>query len=554
MKDLSREIRAYALKNALEFGKADAGRILPKLFQFGLAKEEIKEVMPIISSIVKEVNRLSEEERTVQFGEVKDLIKEREEKEKDLPDLSNLEGGVVTRIPPEPSKYLHIGHALSFLINYLSARRYGGKCFLRFEDANPEKVSQEYVDAMLEDLEEYLKIKPDGVRYVSDDLEGMYQSAEKLIGLGKVYVCFCERQKMQDLRHAGKECACRKAGSDKTLREWKNMLAGEYTEGQCVLRLSGNMQALNHIMRDPVLFRVVVAKHFRKGLKYKVWPMYDFYNPIEDHLMGVTHILRTNEFDQRVELQDLLKDLLGLRKQTIIQYGRIGVMEGTTKGREIRELVESGEYLGWDDPRLVTLKALRRRGIRKEVLYELAKKVGLSQREIFIDFAMIAAISRKMIDAETSRYYFVSDPVAVHVQNAPVLEQVHIPIHPDKDETRTIEVGDKVFVSGSDISLFKGKEVRLLHLYNITLPSKIGKGEIEVRFTSIENKPLPKVQWVSRSVRVRVLMPDAKWKEGFGEIGLKDLSIGKVVQFERFGFVKLDAKKDDILEFWFTHQ
>ncbi|MBM3233234.1 glutamate--tRNA ligase [Candidatus Pacearchaeota archaeon] len=552
MKDLKKEIRAYALKNALEFGKAEAGRILPKMFQHGLEKGEIKEAMPVISEIVKEVNTYSNEQKEKEYETLKELVKEREEeKKKDLPDLPNLEGGVVTRIPPEPSKYLHIGHALSFLLNYLSARQYGGKCLLRFEDANPEKVSQEFVDAMLEDMQGYLEIKPDGIRYVSDDMDLMYQNAEELIGLGKSYACFCDRKSMQEMRHEGKECDCRKANVKETLEEWKKMLAGKYKEGEAVLRLKGDMKALNHVMRDPVLFRVVETKHFRKGTQYKVWPMYDFYNPLEDNLMGVTHILRSNEFDQRVELQDLLKDLLGLRKQTIIQYGRFGVLEGTTKGREIRDLVESGEYIGWDDPRLVTLKALRRRGIKKEVIYELVKQLGLSKYEIKIDFAMIAALSRKMIDAETARYYFVPDPVEIHVKGSPILEHVHIPLHPGKSETRTIDVGDTVYISSDDIVQLKGKEARLLHLYNVQLPKSAKKGD--ATFTSLENKQVPKIQWVSHGVPVRVFMPDGSWKEGIGESGLVDLKEGDVVQFERFGFVKLDAKKEGKLEFWFTH-
>ncbi len=572
MKDLSKEILAYALKNAIEFGKADAGRILPKLFQHGLDKKEIKEVMPIIEAIAKGVNALSKESREKEFELVKGLVKEREEKEKDLPELPNLEGGVVTRMPPEPSKYAHIGHAISFLLNYLSAKRYGGKSFLRFDDANPEKVSQEYVDAMLEDIEGYLGIKPDGIKYVSDDMELMYKYAEKLIAFEKVYVCSCERKQMQDSRHSGKECLCRKADSKKTLEEWGKMLKGTYKGGQVVLRIKGDMSAQNQVMRDPVLFRIVEAKHFRKGTKYKVWPMYDFYSPIEDDLMGITHILRSNEFDQRIELQALLSKLLGLREQTIIQYGRIGVLDGTTKGREIRELVASGEYVGWDDPRLVTLKALKRRGIKKEVIYELVKQTGLAQKESFIDFAMIASLSRKLIDAQTPRFFFVEDPVRVEVKDAPNIEHVHLPVHPDRDEKRTIKLGENLFISNEDVSKLKGKEVRFLHLYNIKLSSKISKRqglkilertqepsekfltkEISGDFTTLENKNIPKIHWISEGIAVRVFMPDATWKEGIGEEGLMNLNIGDVVQFERFGFVKLDTKKEDVLEFWFTH-
>jgi hypothetical protein len=158
MKDLSREILAYALQNAIEFGKADAGRILPKLFQHGLEKQEISKIMPLIASTVKKVNSVSAAEREKTFAEMQDVVKKREEKEKDLPELE-LTGKVVTRMAPEPSKYLHVGHAMTFLINYLYAQKYKGTCLLRLEDTNPEKVSQEYVDSILDDIENYLGMK-----------------------------------------------------------------------------------------------------------------------------------------------------------------------------------------------------------------------------------------------------------------------------------------------------------------------------------------------------------------------------------------------------------
>ncbi len=220
MKDFSNEIRAYALKNAVEFGKADAGRILPKLFQHGLDKKDIKNIMPEIEKIAKQINKLKPSEREKELENYKKYAKEREEKEKDLPeiDVSGLKE-VVTRLAPEPSKYNHLGHALTFILNYIYAEKNNGKCLLRFEDTNPEKVSQEYVDNMKEDIIEYLGIKPDEIRFVSDDMEILYSYAEKLINIDKAYICFCDREKMQDLRHNGKECECRSKKIKDNLKE-----------------------------------------------------------------------------------------------------------------------------------------------------------------------------------------------------------------------------------------------------------------------------------------------------------------------------------------------
>jgi glutamyl-tRNA synthetase len=548
MKDLEKYIYAYALKNAIEFDKTDAGRILPKLFSHGLDKKDIQKVMPQILQISKEINSLSKEKKEKLFEKYSSLIPEKEEKEKDLPEL-DLKGqkAVVTRLAPEPSKYLHIGHALSFLLNYIYAKRYKGKCLLRFEDTNPEKINQEYINADLDDIENYLGIKPDGIRYISDDMPILYDYAEKLIKKDKAYMCFCEREKMQDLRHKGLPCSCRAKPQKDNLKEWNEFIKGKYAKGEAVLRIKGDMKSQNHVMRDSVIFRTITHPHYKYKNKYHVWPMYDFYNPIEDSLMNITLILRSNEFDLRVELQDYIKDILGLKKQTIIQYGRFNVMNYTTKGREIRELIESHELIGWDDPRLVTLKALKRRGITKEALYELVKQIGLSKHEVNLDFDMIASINRKLIDPVTLRYSFAPNPVKLKISNAPKIKEVEVPIHPDKKGKRKIQVGD-ICISKDDLTKYKGKEVRLLHLYNIKL-----SGNEKADFTSLENKDIPKINWVSSPLKAQILMPDGKTIEGLAEPSIKNLKKGEIIQFERFGFARFDSKTKDSFKFWFSH-
>jgi glutamyl-tRNA synthetase len=548
MKNLENEIKAYALKNAIEYGKADTGRILPKLFQHGLEKDKIKDIMPEITNIVKEINKLKKEQIEKEYSKFKKFVKEREEKEKTLPDIeiSDLKQ-IITRLAPEPSKYNHLGHALSFLLNYIYAKKYNGKCLLRFEDTNPEKVSQEYVDAMREDVLEYLDIKVDSIKYVSDDMPLLYDYAKKLIEIEKAYMCFCDREKMQELRHAGKECKCRNKTKKENLEEWEKFKKGEYQNGEAILRIKGNMKSDNQVMRDPVLFRYLETKHYRQGTKYKVWPMYDFYNPIEDSLMGVTLILRSNEFDLRVELQDYIKDLLELKKQKIVQYGRFNVIDFTTKGREIRELVESKELIGWDDPRLITLRALKRRGIKKEAIYELVNHLGLNKNQVNLTFDMIASINRKIIDSTSNRYSFVENPIKLKVKNAPKIKEIKIPIHPDKKETKEIKITDEIFISEKDYQENKNKEIRLLHLYNLKL-SKVPE------YTSEENKDIPKLNWVSENIKTKILMPDGKEIEGIAEKNVEKIKEGEIIQFERFGFCRLDKKEKNELKFWFTHK
>lgn len=547
MIDLSKNIWAYCLKNAIEFGKVDSGKILPKLFQHGLDKRYIPEALAQIKEIAGKVNSMKPADRQIEFEKYKDFAVEHVEKEKGLPeiDVTGLKK-VITRLAPEPSKYNHLGHALSFILNYIYSQRYKGKCLLRFEDTNPEKSEQEFVNAVKEDVLGYLGVKVDETKYVSDDMDLLYTYAGKLVKKGAAFICTCEREKMQDFRHKGMECECRQYQPSIQIKKWNDFLKGKYKEGAATLRLKGDMQSLNHVMRDPVLFRIINKKHYRHGKKYKVWPTYDFYNPIEDSIMGVTLILRTNEFDLRVELQDKIKELLNLKKQKIIQYGRFHVVDFTTQGREIRELIDSGQIGGWDDPRLVTLKSLKRRGIVREAFYELANQIGLSKHPVNLEFDMIAAINRKIIDPVSNRYSFISNPVKLEVVNMPVIKDIEIKIHPDKNELRKIKVNE-IFVSGEDYNSLMNKEIRLIHLFNI----KLGK---KTEFTSEENKDIPKINWVSDNVKTQILMPDGKWKEGIAEKAIKELAVGDIIQFERFGFCRYEGKKKGVYSFVFGHK
>lgn len=560
MANLSKEIEAYALKNALEFGSSDPRKILPKLFQHGLEKKDIPKISKEIGKISDKINALAKDAQEKLFSSLKHLVKEREEKKKTLPKLEKVTGKVITRISPEPSKHLHIGHALSFLVNAHYAEEHNGSCLLRFDDANPEKVSKEYIDSILEDITSYLKIKPAKIVYISEEIPKFYKYAEQLIKLKEAYVCFCDREKMQSLRHEGKACSCRSAKVEKNKKEWASMIAGKYSPGSAILRFKGDMKSKNQVMRDPALFRINNFKHYKQDEKYKVWPLYDFYTPIEDSLMGITHILRTSEFDLRVELHQKIQEILGLDKQTPVQYGRISVTgagsdsKSATKGREIRSMIESGEYSGWDDPRLVTLKALKRRGITIEALKELSQQIGLSRKEVKIDFAAIAAISRKLHDETAQRFYFIKDPKQLEIAQFPSIKEILVKINPNSTKTRSMEASKNTSISMEDYGRYRKQEIRLMSLCNVLLA-------IKPRCTGTENKNVQKVQWVDTNsgIKIKILMDDAKWIFGLAEANIKKIKVGEVVQFERFGFVRLDKKPSspsspEKYEFWFSHK
>ncbi|MEK6898765.1 MAG: glutamate--tRNA ligase [Nanoarchaeota archaeon] len=552
--NLEKFIWAYALQNAIDFGKTDASKILPKLFQHGLDRKDIGKIMPEIQKVVAEVNKLSSDKKVIDFKNYEKFVKVHEHKDGGLPELEHT-GKVVTRLPPEPSKYNHIGHALIFIIQYLYAKKYNGKCILRIEDTNPEKSSKEFYDAMKEDLS-WLGIKWDEEVIASNDLVKMYGLCEKLLNNGDAFVCSCSQDKIKELREQMIACSCRSRDSKVNLAEWKMMLDKKFKDGERIVRLKGDMGSNNGVMRDPVIFRISYASHFLQKKKYCVWPTYDFENPVEDSLNGVSHVIRTNEFELRDELHKFIQAKLGLKSPIVREIGRYRIAGAETQGRVIREMIESGKMIGWDDPRLVTIRALRRRGFLPEMFFELAKVVGLSKSSGQIDFAVLESINRKLVDASAKRYFFIQNPIKISVDGAPSLK-CKAPLHPSGNlGFRALNTNEDFYITKKDFdSLNKSKKgnVRFMHLLN----ASFSKGKFAFLSEEVDSKLKASfVHWLpaskEESIKTRIMMSNAEFIEGFLEAGASKLKIGEIVQFERFGFVRLDKKSHKGMEFWFT--
>lgn len=544
---MKKVIKKHALINAVEYeGKANTQAVLGKvLAEKPKLKNDIAKLGKEIAKTVKEVNSWDLEKQKKELKKFGKIKKPEKIERKGLPPLPNAKKGkVVTRLAPEPSKYNHIGHALTFIINYLYAKNYKGKCILRFEDTNPKKVKKEYVEAMKEDIINYLGIKPNKIVFSSNDMPKMYKYAEKLIKSGDAYICNCPREKLQKMRWDGIECDCREIGTKKSLEVWQKMLKGKTKEGEVVLRMKIDMKTENRAMRDPVIFRTINADHFIHKNKYCVWPLYDFQNIIEDELCGVTHILRSAEFGKmRIELQNYMKKLLDFRIQTVVQYGRFEIKGAITKGREIRKMIENGKITGWDDPRLVTLKSLKKRGIVKETYYGVAKKLGLNPSSASIQWEMIASENRKIIDNKSKRYSFVGNPVEIKLDRL-LSKSIKAPFFPGKRTYRTIPTSKKTFVEKIDFTQNREKEVRLMHFCNVILNRNS-------KVISKKLKDVPKIHWVgTKNVKIKLVMPDAKTVDGLAEPEAKKIKPGEIVQFERIGFVRCEKAK----LFYFAHK
>ena len=561
MEPLEKTIRKYALQNAVKFeGKANPGNVIGKVIgEHPELKQNTKELAKQVARVVKDINHMTVIAQLEELQQLApELLEKKEAKPLEWPELKNaVHGKVVTRIPPEPSKYIHLGHALSFLINAELAKKYDGKTILRFEDTNVDKAAQEYVDAILDDVQNYLKITPAKIVYISDDLPKLYALAEELITQGKAYVCTCDRESMQALRHQGKVCECRT--KPQQLAQWKEMVAGKIAEGDAVLRLSGDMQATNQVMRDPVLFLINKGNHYRQGAKYAVWPLYDIANVAEDEWCGVTHILRSSEFGQmRVELQDQLRELFGWKKKEVLQYGRFNVIDSITKGREIRELIEKEEVSGWDDPRLVTIKTLKRRGIQPQACYDLALDVGLSPSQTNIDWDKIAAFNRKILDATAQRFFAIIDPVEVVITGAPQ-QSVELDLHPDQHHGgRKFLTHEQFLISPTDAHAIKpGKLYRLMDCLNFRKEGE--KFVFDSRGVEEYRKNGERIMhWLpadrEQLLDIEIVLPDNSKARGVAEHTVKQVKIGEVVQFERFGFCRLDAISAQKRIFWYGHR
>ena len=549
-------IRMHALLNAVKHGgKAEVGAVVSKVLgAHPELKSSAKQVVEVVKRVVEEVNLLPIEVQHAELEKYPALPVETRAGARGLPPLPNaVKGEVVVRLPPEPSGYMHIGHAMAGLINAEYAKMYDGKIWLRFEDTNPRKVKLEYYDSF-RDGYSWLGIKWDYEKNVSDDLEIIYSYGKLMIEKGLAYACTCKESSIKAARFEGRSCACRERSVEANLEAWDKILSGAYKEGEIVIRYKGDLSSQDYSLRDPNLFRIVDHPHPLKGSKYRLWPVYDFAVVVEDYLCKVTHILRSLEF--HVALQDRLREQLGFQKIYVTQFSRFRFKGTPVSKRLLRPLIEQGLVSGWDDPRMPTIMGLRRRGIDPAAIRNFTLDVGYTLAEHEFEWSLLYAANRKVLDPKVRRYMFVADPILLKVNGAPE-KSVNLRFHPDKDlGYRTIHTKGIFYLAKSDAATLQpGKEFRLLELYNVRV-DEVREDQITATYTSQELKEgIPKFQWVTEdNVSFKVLIPDVLFKDGeFNPESLKEvrglaeaeaanLKVGEIIQFVRFGFCRVDGE------------
>jgi glutamyl-tRNA synthetase len=539
--------RKYALQNALlHDGKADSGAVIGKVIASDPAlKSQVKDIIPTIRSICEEVNGLSmKEQRKLLEDLAPELLEKKEAKKTELADLPDVTDKVVVRFAPGPSGPLHIGHTRAAVLNDEYVNRYGGKYIIRLEDTNPKKIDPDAYDSIIEDLK-WLGISDFEVAIQSDRFDIYYEHAKKLLEMGKAYICTCDVEDWRSAKLKNKACPHRELDAPSQLEQWEKMLAGGFEAGEASYVVKTDINHPNPAVRDFVGLRIVKDPHPRTGDRYLVYPLYNFSVAIDDHLMGMTHVLRGKDHLNNTYRQEYVFDHFNWKKPTYVHYGLVQIVDTTLKTTLISEGIKKGEYSGWDDIRLATLKALSRRGITAEAIRKYWVEVGIKEVDIKFSWDNLYAYNKDVVDDSSNRYFFVWSPKRLTIRGIDSLEG-HAPLHPDHQEkgVRKVQLsGDgmvNVLVTEDDLSKTStGDRIRLKDLCNVKIISE-NEAEYIGNDVSIIKEGVKIIHWVSEdSNPTKLHMPDGTVREGFSENILDD-DLGKVVQFERLGFVKID--------------
>ena len=396
---------------------------------------------------------------------------------------------VKTRFPPEPNGYLHIGHAKSIILNYGLAKKYGGSFNLRFDDTNPTKEKIEFVDSIKEDVDWLGAVYDDRLFYASDYFEEMYEKAVLLIKKGKAYVCDLTAQEIKEYRGdyntPGKESPYRNRIIEENLKLFEEMKEGKYSDGEKVLRAKIDMSAGNINMRDPVIYRVAHIPHHNTKDKYCIYPMYDFAHPLEDAIEGISHSLCTLEFEDHRPLYEwFVNECEYENPPRQIEFAKLYLTNVITGKRYIKKLVEDKIVDGWDDPRLVSIAALRRRGYTKEAIWKFVELCGISKANSSVDSAMLEYCIREDLKLKKSRIMAVLDPIKLVIDNyhEGEVEELEIPNNMENPElgSRTMKFGKELYIERDDFMidppkkyfrLYPGNEVRLMGAYFVKCTS-----------------------------------------------------------------------------------
>ncbi|MFB6133532.1 MAG: glutamate--tRNA ligase [Halanaeroarchaeum sp.] len=577
---IEEEAERHALFNAIKHGDdAQVGAIMgPLMGENPEFREHGGEIPGIASPVVQRVNDLDAEAQRERLAELdpdalEALEAEDEAEETALPALPHADDyeEVRMRVAPNPNGPWHLGHARMPAVIGTYKERYDGSFICRFDDTDPEtkRPDLDAYDQILRDIE-YLGFEPDGVLKASDRLETYYAHARELIEEGGAYTCSCDADSFSALKNDGQACPHR--GKDRaTVRsEFEAMVDGEFEAGEMVLRVRTDIEHKNPALRDWVAFRMIDTPHPREeAASYRCWPMLDFQSGVDDHLTGITHIVRGIDLQDSAKRQRFLYEYFGWEYPEVIHWGHVQIdaYDVTMSTSTIAELIEAGELDGWDDPRAPTLQSVRRRGIRGGAIVDAMIELGTSTSNVDLSMSSVYANNRERIDDEADRRFFVRagfrprtegaerpyEAVTVPLDGADAVARP--PLHPDHEErgTRDVPVGDAVIIESDDLPP-TGERVWLKGLGAVRYEGDrfvATDDDIEI----VRSGDVEVVHWVSDGdhvpVRMRTMDGDVT---GYAEPGVASYSPDAVIQFVRVGFARIDRHADDETVAYFAHR
>ena len=544
MNSLNTDIEKNVLKNAIEHdGRAELKSVVNKLLgSHPELRSSIKDLMADINLSISKINSMSIEEQislaNEKYSDI--LIVEKKNEEHHLPDLKNVKGKVVMRMAPSPSGPLHIGHSRMLILNDEYVKRYGGELILRIEDTNPNNIYPQAYDMIQEDTR-WLGVDFTQFIIQSERMELYYKRARELILMGKAYICKCRVEDFKRDLMESKACPHRNLPPEMMVEQFDQIITGQDKDLKPVLVIKTDLNHPNPAVRDWIAFRVIETPHPHTGKKYRFYPLMNFSVAVDDHELELTHVIRGMDHLNNTERQKYIFNYFKWDIPEYFHYGLINIQDAILSTTSMRKGIEAGEYRGWDDVRLATLLALRRRGYQKETFRKYWIDSGLNDVNSDFSWEIFNSMNRQFIDHSANRYFFVSDPVKVKINGSPETESM-IPLYPKESERgfRKYSLGkdQTLYLQKSDINDAKENDtVRLKDLYNIIY--KDGAWH----YLDSENKTRRKIiHWVKDdSPEFEVYKPDGTTDRGFIESDA--VKANGIVQFERYAFVNKTSER-----------
>ncbi len=567
MTELELEIRTFVLDNAIKYeGKPSVKSGMSAIMGTRPdLRSKAKNVKEITERLVKEIEKMSIEEQRAELMQLApEMLQETVEvspEDRELPELPNTSkwDKIVMRLAPFPSGPLHIGNSRMVVLNDYYVKRYNGELILVFDDTigSAEKVVTPEAFDMIPQGLEYLDVKWHKTVYKSDRLNIFYSYAVDLLEKKEAYVCDCDANVWRKEHKAKKKaCSCSSLTVENNLARWEKMLDGTYPERAAAVRIRTGMTDPDPAMRDHVILRISETEHPRVGTKYRVWPLLEYSWGIDDHELGISHIIRGKDLVKEGKIEQHIWRIYGWQEPELIYYGRLKFQDATLSKSKSRKEVLEGVYTGWDDPRTWSLQSLQKRGIHPDALRKVLLDLGLSVVDIAISMKAFYSENRKIRDRDAPRFFFVQSPKWLTVKDVPThIQSVAAPVHPDFEDrgTRTIPLEREnsssliVGVAESDVKqISAGTLFRLKDFANFTLEK--GK-ELLASFHSLDvNEVLtvkgPIIHWIPKhgSIPAEITMVDGEVVTGCAEPGISRVDSGTFLQFERVGFARVFDK------------